>query len=331
MKLITTFSLSIFTYFSFGQLTDSMIAYFPFSGNFNDASMYSIVGSNNGCTLGLDRFGSGNETMYNSTSTGYVSFNEPEVKRDFPLTISVWVKAVDFSAPNIIFSSDNIYENNYGYWLATQTTTGQIGLSYAAGLGGANTSNRRSFVTNEVLQIGVWHHIVAIIRGYNDMEVYIDCTKCTGNYSGTGSQTIGYSSSESRIGSNIGNNWNPNGNYFNGDIDQIAIWNRSLSSQEINTLCQQETTLSNEEIVLESSSFEVLLFPNPASDEVELEFNRTVDPIVEIYDALGKLVYSDELNDVATTSLNVSNLETGVYFVKVVVEDHYETIRFVKE
>lgn len=328
-KLILSAITFILSTTVFAQLSNGLTAYFPFSGDFNDISTNAITGTNNGCTLGTDRFSNSNETMFNATGTGYISFNDNSVKTALPVTISVWVKLASVSQPNIIFTSDNVYNNNYGYWLSTLTGTGQIGINYAGGLGGANSSNRRSFVTNEVLSTGVWHHIVAIIRDYSDMDVYIDCVKATGNYSGTGSSTISYSTTESRIGSNIGNNANPSGTYLDGDIDQIAIWNRSLTGLEIDTLCQQEVTLSNNEIPVKDFSLNV--YPNPSSDVAHISFGTPVNAQIEVYNVLGDKVMTTTCSNKKSVTLNVDKWSKGVYIFKITREGDTRTIRFIKE
>ena len=59
---------------------------------------------------------------------------------------------------------------------------------------------------------------------------------------------------------------------------------------------------------VEASQFSI--YPNPATDILTIEG----EGLAEVYNALGQLVISENVN--GNAQLNVSNLETGVYFVR---------------
>jgi len=75
--------------------------------------------------------------------------------------------------------------------------------------------------------IDVWHHITAVYDGAN-MKVYWD-GRLNNTCATTG--TIRQSSGNFNIGS-----FNPGTNPWDGKLDEVAIWNRSLSAQEIKTI-----------------------------------------------------------------------------------------------
>lgn len=62
----------------------------------------------------------------------------------------------------------------------------------------------------------------------------------------------------------------------------------------------------------------ITLFPNPAEDVIQIESPQKIDAI-QIYDLQGRLVKSEELN--GRTSLNVSELESGVYLIEILNEN----------
>lgn len=63
------------------------------------------------------------------------------------------------------------------------------------------------------------------------------------------------------------------------------------------------------------SGFAVNLFPNPASDVLNVQFPTTLGPIqLDMIDAQGKYVYSATLN--AGDNINVAALRSGIYFVR---------------
>ena len=64
-----------------------------------------------------------------------------------------------------------------------------------------------------------------------------------------------------------------------------------------------------------------MIYPNPGSDIINIEpRNNNVTPFnVEVYDAMGKLVISEFIQTESRfkKELNISNLITGIYFLKI--------------
>ncbi|WP_084203474.1 T9SS type A sorting domain-containing protein [Psychroserpens damuponensis] len=75
-----------------------------------------------------------------------------------------------------------------------------------------------------------------------------------------------------------------------------------------------DATLSVDEFALES--FEI--YPNPAKNNVTINWNQSDLVSVRIFDALGKLMfYSKNINISQPTTIDVSSYATGLYFVKI--------------
>ena len=62
--------------------------------------------------------------------------------------------------------------------------------------------------------------------------------------------------------------------------------------------------------------------PNPTSDKVNINFNEnlTAGVTIALYDVRGKLILQQVSQDNAATSVDVSKLSPGMYFVKIVAE-----------
>jgi hypothetical protein len=72
-----------------------------------------------------------------------------------------------------------------------------------------------------------------------------------------------------------------------------------------------------------------VMYPNPVSDKLVVETTETIDHL-EIYNLLGALVYSD--TDCATkVEISVSDLPSGLYFVRLKTNNNTETLKFVKK
>ncbi|WP_066219178.1 S8 family serine peptidase [Formosa haliotis] len=72
------------------------------------------------------------------------------------------------------------------------------------------------------------------------------------------------------------------------------------------------------------------LFPNPATDVLNITSNITLDQ-VEVYNISGQIIISTDLDAVNKTDLDVSNLESGVYFVKAISKNKSSIFKFIKQ
>ncbi len=61
----------------------------------------------------------------------------------------------------------------------------------------------------------------------------------------------------------------------------------------------------------------VIIYPNPSHDNFQIRFLTNSESTIFIYDAFGKLINSVKINS-SENSINVSGLERGLYFVKIV-------------
>ena len=70
-------------------------------------------------------------------------------------------------------------------------------------------------------------------------------------------------------------------------------------------------------------------YPNPANDYINLSAVEKIDQI-EVYNLLGqKVLQQKDLNN--TTRVDISNLTTGIYIMKVAIEDSIGSFKFIKE
>jgi uncharacterized membrane protein YciS (DUF1049 family) len=84
------------------------------------------------------------------------------------------------------------------------------------------------------------------------------------------------------------------------------------------------STLSIDEIE-NTENISLILFPNPAVNQVNIQTDYVLN-LVELYDITGKLI-----NTFYTKTLDISHLNTGVYFLKIQLENITITKRLVKE
>ncbi|NCO64076.1 MAG: T9SS type A sorting domain-containing protein [Flavobacteriales bacterium] len=87
--------------------------------------------------------------------------------------------------------------------------------------------------------------------------------------------------------------------------------------------------------VLSATDFELgsnfNVYPNPSTTNLNIVFkNRITNGLLEVYDMLGKRTMSYIINSENFSNINVSNLKSGLYLVKVTFEGSTETKRFIK-
>jgi len=79
--------------------------------------------------------------------------------------------------------------------------------------------------------IGEWHHI-AVVGSSSALELFLD-----GQLAGaSGGQVSSYGSSDFAFNIGGGGVFDSSGNFFAGDIDEVAVWDRALSTNEVSQL-----------------------------------------------------------------------------------------------
>ena len=75
---------------------------------------------------------------------------------------------------------------------------------------------------------------------------------------------------------------------------------------------------------------DIKLFPNPAQNQLSIEFNQDYSGFVEVYDLTGKKLEAFQLNHVGVRKLNIQDFHKGIYFVRLSTDNGYEIKKFVK-
>ena len=72
------------------------------------------------------------------------------------------------------------------------------------------------------------------------------------------------------------------------------------------------------------------IYPNPVSDKLYIEAEVEIEEVV-VYDVYGRHQVTETPSCQGNLSVDVSNLNSGVYFVKVVTENGEVVKRFIKK
>lgn len=214
-------------------ITDSLILFYPFNGNAEDYSGNGHHGFAQ-ATLIPDRLGNLNSAYSFNGVNEFIDFpNDSELKPTFPVSFSMWVNFHDFAANHsVVFTSDYGIDNHAGAWL-NFSVNGRISVNYGNAGGGTTSAQRNTKQSENDLTTNVWFHIALIIRGYNDMEIYINGANDGGTYNGSAT-TMNYTSTPGSIGRKDLVSTAPY--YFDGYLDDFYMWNRELTLSEIDSL-----------------------------------------------------------------------------------------------
>ena len=81
----------------------------------------------------------------------------------------------------------------------------------------------------------------------------------------------------------------------------------------------------------ENSVNRVKLYPNPTSRTLNLSFNRSFTNLTyDIIDISGKVLIMNDLNHVRNTTIDVSSLQNGLYFIRLKTEANDVFLKFIK-
>lgn len=210
---------------SFGQSlpsyvpTNGLVGWWPFDGNANDISGNGNHGSAVGASLTADRHGLPNNAYDFDGLNDYILVSGSGIPVDGK-TYSVWVNA-DVLTNN----SRSIIEHgapSSSRW-ALRVMNNQIESAYGIGCSG-NTTAAQS--TND-MTANDWKHIAVRDNGGNTLEIFLNGTLVSTqsvNNQGTNCSTAGLYFGVDIFGA---------AEFFNGKLDDIGVWNRSLTNEEI--------------------------------------------------------------------------------------------------
>ena len=195
--------------------SNGLVGYWPFNGNANDESGNGNNGTVNGPALTADRFGALNSAYYFSGSTIDIPHNPNLGIQQFQgFTVSIWaLKESSISLTHLIGKRPQSAQN-YNWQIADSDGL-QFSATAAPDVFGA--------ISTQPTNTQVWDHIVGI---YDNglWELYV-------NSQLVASATSSFFQVDIDTPLAIGNSGGWGG--FLGNLDDVAIWNRALSTDEL--------------------------------------------------------------------------------------------------
>lgn len=240
-------ALSLFLFFvvsiSFAQvkLDSGLVAYYPFNGNADDMSGNKNNPVYNNATLTSDRLGNEKGAYHFNGKNNYMQVrNQPSLNMAEQMSIALWVKPTGFysgicSANTLLMKGDSDSKPGIYFLRFADLYTGCNKIDYANEMfqGAPDV-----FASKPLGKLNQWYSLVWVCDN-NTASLYIDSVL-------TASVPTSYNSFSNRYDLYIGHLNNPGFPYwFNGDLDEIRIYDRPLTKDEILLLCDKNKNPGN--------------------------------------------------------------------------------------
>jgi hypothetical protein len=324
--------------------TNGLVGWWPFNGNANDQSGNGNNGTVNGATLTTDRLGNPNCAMQ-FFSSQYIEVPNLYQTNLNGYTISAW-----FKRPSSSNGNDGA--------IVSGSSPGQLPAGLRFNIGSINRLQWgiESNTVNGVLQNAPgdnanyndnnWHFCVATFSSPNGLvagtafKIYVDgslATTITYHTNWPTWDTTVYApvnnGTRNTIIGNCGGSANFN-NVFKGTLDDIGIWNRALTQQEITALyngniCYQTITVTDTLLInMGITGFNpvtfnntIKIFPNPTNDHITIDygnFSSLNGYQLKITNSLGQQMFQTPINQQSNYVSLASWGGNGLYFVYII-------------
>lgn len=308
MRKTTTylmFTLIILSTSITGQIpTDGLIGFYGLDGNAMDSSPSKIDGEIFGDVMAVeDRLGNAESALLFDGFSGYIDIPDtPIFNLTQAITIALWVKPVNVS--DLGFTAlVNKFEigagGPMGYYLGLDPQNALITWNLFSVSGGSS-----------VLQSDQWTHITVSYDSSGDLRMY---TNCILEVFGPAIDSIQPSTVPLRIGQQsqiLGN-----AQFFNGAMDDVLIYDRALTIEEVEGICSVSTTS-----VADILQNEVVVYPNPFNNILNVKSTSDDYVRAEIVNVKGELV-EEISNSQLSQNVTTNHLSDGAYFLKLYTEE----------
>ncbi len=315
-------SLDVMTDVAIVTAEAGMVAYYPFEGNANDATPYlnhGVIGGNpTFVTANHPNGGAGLKAIkFDGAQDSVLAPNAVQLISDYT-TVSFWIRVDEIN-----INDGEAYILDFGHW----SERWKISLPQHTKIVWTTVSHNANFAQlisdmdcgggNELVP-SFWWHVTMVHDGTNDL-IYIGgqlvATKpTTGNQMNVTGRPLG-----------MGNNPIEGGQYFNGALDELKIYNKSLTAAEISQLFTTGSTGINDLAFNGLKGLVKDVFPVPATETVFVEhaFDGKQPLDVRVFDVSGRQIDDVRFDKngipAGQFSVKVGEYPQGAYFLNFVL------------
>ncbi len=314
--------------------TNGLVGWWPFNGNANDESGSGNNGTVNGATLTADRYGIIDKAYSFDGIDDNIELQQLSQNSN-SMTISLWTSQIDS-----IIGGQLVTQSVYGTppvdvswvfeYLGNTPNHGPKAGSFKAlyKTGCNNSYNDHWFNT---LNIEAWNNITFIIEESGLAKIYLN------SYPVTTSQLDSFNTCTPAAGTTLrfGGPWHILDQlYYQGNLDDIGIWNRALTQQEITDLfnaniCYQSITVTDTLLINMgitgynpvSYNNTIKIFPNPTNDHITINYGNFASLSgyqLKIQNSLGQQVFQTNITQQTDYLALATWGGNGLYFVHII-------------
>jgi hypothetical protein len=259
---------------SVGVVVGDLVGDYPFDGSSLDQSGFDNHATVTGAVLVEDRFGNPSSAyQFDGLDDVLMVSSHPSIDFSEEVGLSLWFKSTRTLSRESFLISHGSWQNR---WKVSVTPEQRIRWTIKTSAGVKDLDSKAIVVQDSVFHLAVTYDQVA-------MKIYVNGTL---DNEGAWSGSLQTTSLDLTVGQMLPGDaqWN-----FEGVIDDVRIYNRTLSGDEVQVLYGSATALEDPNAI-EKDDFS--LYPNPFSGVVTLAFEtRTAGAArIHVYDVAGRLV-----------------------------------------
>ena len=308
-----------------------LVAHYKFEGNANDATPYNnhgAIGGNPTFETVANHPASSMAIVFDGDQDSVLVPNAVQLISDYA-TVSFWIR-VDGQNLN----DPEAYIIDFGHWnerwkisLPQHTkivwTTNGNNLQFEHFI-----SDMDSGSGNEVVP-GFWWYVTMVHDGTDDI-IYLDGEEVN-------RKPVSTKLNSTALPLGMGNNPVDGGQYFHGALDEVKLYNKALTGEEISKLYTTGTT-GVKDLQEEIQKYVEILYPNPSNNSLIIKHSFGVgkDLLVRVFDETGRQVGSKRVSpqdmDNGYIHINVAELGMGMYHLNFVLGGkNIGSVPFVKQ
>lgn len=298
---------------------EGLVAHYKFEGNANDATPYNnhgVIGGNPTFETVTNRpNASGMAIVFDGDADSVLAPNAVQLISDYA-TVSFWIRV---DGQNL--ADAEAYVLDFGHWnerwkislpqhLKPVWTTNSKNAQFDHFISDMDSGDGNELV------IGFWFYVTMVHDGTDDI-IYMDGVEVNRKpASGKLNPT------DNPFG--MGNNPVEGGQYFEGALDEVKIYNKALTAEEIEKLYETGTT-SIRDLQNELNKYVRVVYPNPAKDQLLIQHGfESQNLLLRIFDELGRQVDAVKVDASQMQSgqinVNVAKLHSGNYSLNFVLD-----------
>jgi hypothetical protein len=292
------------------NLDSGLVAYYPFNGNANDEGGNGNNGSVFGATLTMDRFGNDSSAYSFNGIDNYIGYPVLWGSSPDSITLLAWFNiGSSQSDGKILYHGDN---GEFQLFVGGDTAWAGVHL-------GQNVTDPWYYVRGFSPQ-NEWQMLTAIWTRGQLLRLYLN---------GALVDSISVSMDElldpgSGYQPSIGSYGRTLGAYFNGIIDDIRIYERAITNQEIDSLFNENVTSIDDNGLTVSRGFKLNQnYPNPFNPKTNIEFSIPKSEFVtlKVYNIIGEEVVTLVSEKLAagrySYNWDAGSLASGIYLYRI--------------